>query len=72
MRTPKINLVTKTKGYYMGMFDSIDQSTKVEVEEETLGGGGNYVKTTGVYDYNFRFFRVLNIVPSFSRQHPHH
>ena len=35
----------------MGMFDSIDQSTKIELEDEALGGGGNYVKDTGVYDF---------------------
>ena len=33
-----------------GMFAGIDQSVKVEVEEEKLGGGG-YVKDTGVYQF---------------------
>ena len=33
-----------------GMFSGIDQSVKVEVEEEKLGGGG-YVKDTGVYNF---------------------
>ena len=34
----------------MGMFDNIDQSVKVEVEEESLGGGG-YVNDTGIYNF---------------------
>ena len=33
-----------------GMFASIDQSVKVEVEEEKLGGGG-YINETGVYNF---------------------
>jgi len=33
-----------------GMFSGIDQSVKVEVEEEKLGGG-SYVKDTGVYNF---------------------
>ena len=33
-----------------GMFAGIDQSVKVEVEEEKLGGNG-YVKDTGVYNF---------------------
>ena len=34
----------------MGMFSGIDQSVKVEVEEESLGGSG-YVKDSGVYNF---------------------
>jgi len=34
----------------MGLFDSVDQSVQVEVEEETLASGG-LVKDTGAYDF---------------------
>jgi len=34
----------------MGMFSGIDQSVKVEVEEEKLGGNG-YISETGSYDF---------------------
>ena len=33
-----------------GMFAGLDTSTKVEVEEEKLGGAG-WVKETGAYDF---------------------
>ena len=37
----------------MGLFSNLDQGSevKIEVEEETLGGGGKWVKETGVYDF---------------------
>ncbi len=37
----------------MGLFSNLDQGNevKIEVEEETLGGGGKWVKETGVYDF---------------------
>jgi len=35
----------------MGMFSGLDTTVKVEVEEEKLGGGGNYIKETGVYPF---------------------
>jgi len=34
----------------MGMFDNLDTSVEVKVEEEKLGGGG-YISETGIYDF---------------------
>ena len=35
----------------MGMFDNLNTGVTVEVEEEKLGGGGNYITETKVYDF---------------------
>jgi len=37
----------------MGLFSELNQGSevKIEVEEETLGGGGKWVSETGVYDF---------------------
>ena len=35
----------------MGMFDGLNTGVAIEVEDEKLGGGGNFITETGVYDF---------------------